>query len=87
MLFYGRPNKKMNGYQLIMKLQRRIAQDPNFANRFNKAVADLNRIPGLQQEVLRIMQMNIEAQRQKALDSLPKQAKHTVEDLLKMLNN
>jgi len=70
-----------------MKLQRRIAQDPNFANRFNKAVADLNRIPGLQQEVLRIMQMNNEAQRQKALDSLPKQAKHTVEDLLKMLNN
>ena len=31
--------------------------------------------------------MNNEAQRQKALDSLPKQAKHTVEDLLKMLNN
>ena len=77
----------MNGYQLIMKLQRRISQDPNFANRFNKAVSDLNNIPGLQQEVLRIMHMNNETQRQKALDSLPKQAKHTVEDLLKMLNN
>jgi len=77
----------MNGYQLIMKLQRRIQQDPNFANKFNKAVGDLNNIPGLQQEVLRIMQINNETQRQKALDSLPKKAKHTVEDLLKLLNN
>lgn len=77
----------MNGYELIMKLQRRIQQDPNFANRFNKAVSDLSSIPGLQQEVLRIMQINNEVQRQKALDNLPKKAKHTVQELLQLLNN
>ena len=77
----------MDGYQLIMKLQRKIAQDPNFANRFKQAVLELNSIPGLQQEVLRIMQINNEEQRKKALDNLPKKAKHTIEDLLKMLNN
>ena len=77
----------MNGYQLIMKLQNRIAQDKNFSNKFNKAVADLNRIPGLQQQVLQIMQIGDEAKRQKALDSLPKKARSTVQELLKLLES
>lgn len=77
----------MNGYALIMKLQQKIAQDKSFANKFNKAVKDLNSIPGLQAEVLRIIQINNETARQKALDSLPKKAKNTVEEILNLLNS
>ena len=77
----------MNGYALIMKLQQKIAQDKKFADRFNKAVKDLNSIPGLQAEVLKIIQMNNESARQNALNSLPKKAKNTVEEILKLLNN
>ncbi len=77
----------MNGYALIMKLQQKIAKDKNFADKFNKAVKDLNSIPGLQAEVLRIIQMNNESARQQALNNLPKKAKVTVEELLSLLNN
>lgn len=76
----------MNGYALIMKLQQRIAQDKKFADRFNKAVKELNNIPGLQAEVLKIVQMNNESARQNALNNLPKKAKNTVEEILKLLN-
>lgn len=77
----------MNGYQLIMKIQQKMQQDQNFANKFNQAVANLNRIPGLQQQVLKIAQINNEAERQRALDRLPQEAKHSVEELLKLLNS
>lgn len=77
----------MNGYQLIMKIQQKMQQDQNFANKFNQAVANLNRIPGLQQQVLQIAQINNEAERQRALDRLPQEAKHSVEELLKLLNS
>ncbi|AGX42545.1 hypothetical protein [Clostridium saccharobutylicum] len=77
----------MNGYQLIMKIQQKMQQDQNFANKFNQAVANLNRIPGLQQQVLKIAQINNEAERQHALDRLPQEAKHSVEELLKLLNS
>lgn len=77
----------MNGYQLIMKIQQKMQQDQNFANKFNQAVANLNKIPGLQQQVLKIAQINNEAERQRALDRLPQEAKHSVEELLKLLNS
>ncbi|OOM13826.1 hypothetical protein [Clostridium saccharobutylicum] len=77
----------MNGYQLIMKIQQKMQQDQNFANKFNQAVANLNRIPGLQQQVLKIAQINNEAERQRALDRLPQEAKHSVEELLRLLNS
>lgn len=62
----------MNGYQLIMKIQQRMQQDPNFANKFNHAVSELNNMPGLQQKVMQIAQMTNENQRQQAIDRLPK---------------
>lgn len=77
----------MNAYQLIMKIQQKMQQDQNFANKFNQAVANLNRIPGLQQQVLKIAQINNEAERQRAIDRLPQEAKHSVEEILKLLNS
>ena len=76
----------MNAYQLIMKLQLKM-QDPVFANKFNAAVSKLNSIPGLQQQVLKIAQINDENQRQKALDKLPPEVKNTVTEILKLLES
>ena len=76
----------MNAYQLIMKLQLKM-QDPVFANKFNEAVSKLNSIPGLQQQVLKIAQINNENQRQKALDKLPPEVKNTVTEILKLLES
>lgn len=75
----------MNGYQLIMRIQQKMQQDPNFANRFNQAIAELNSMPGLQQQVMQIAQMN-EAQRERAIERLPRRAKEAVQDILSMLN-
>lgn len=76
----------MNGYQLIMRIQQKMQQDPNFANRVNRAIAELNNMPGLQQQVLQIAQMRNETQRQQAMDRLPVQARQAVQDILDMLN-
>lgn len=76
----------MNGYQLIMRIQQKMQQDPSFANRVNRAVAELNSMPGLQQQVLQIAQMSNEKQRQQAIDRLPIQARQAVQDILEMLN-
>lgn len=77
----------MNAYQLIMKLQQKMQTDPSFANKFNSAVSQLNSIPGLQQQVLKIAQMNSESQRQRALDKLPPEVKKTVTEILQLLEN
>lgn len=76
----------MNPYELIMKIQQRMQQDPAFAQRFNQLTRELNNIPGLQQEVMRIAQMD-EKKRKKALDKLPDNVKHTVRDMFDLLNN
>ncbi|WP_315080057.1 hypothetical protein [uncultured Clostridium sp.] len=76
----------MNGYQLIMKVQQKM-QDPVFAQRFYQAVGDLKGVPGLQQEVLRIAQIQDERKREKALDKLPSKVKKSVQDLLSMIEN
>ncbi len=49
----------MNGYELIRKLQSKM-QDSNFAQKFNRLAQELNSIPGLQQEIVRIAQMTNE---------------------------
>ena len=77
----------MNPFQLIMKVQQRMQQDPNFANKFNKAVSELNNVPGLQQQVIKIAQINDEAQRQEVIDRLPRDAKHAVKQILELLND
>lgn len=77
----------MNPYQLIMTVQQKMQQDQNFANKFNKAVSELNNVPGLQQQVIRIAQINDEAQRQQVIDKLPKDAKHAVKGILELLTD
>ena len=75
----------MNPYQLIVKVQQKIQNDPNFANKFNAAVTNLNKIPGLQNKVLQIAQINNDVQRQRELDKLPKEVKKSVEEILNLL--
>jgi hypothetical protein len=77
----------MNPFQLIMKVQQKMQQDPSFANRFNKAVSELNNVPGLQQQVIKIAQINDETQRQQVIDRLPKDAKVAVKGILELLND
>ena len=77
----------MNPYELIIKVQQEMQQDPGFANKFNKAVSELNKVPGLQQRVLQIAQLNEESQREDAMDKLPKDAKHAVKRLLSLLDD
>ena len=72
----------MNPYQLIVSVQQKMQQDPEFSNRFNKAVSELNKVPGLQQKVIQIAQLSNEEQRQEAMDKLPKDAKHAVKKIL-----
>ncbi|MDB2150630.1 hypothetical protein [Clostridium butyricum] len=75
----------MNPYQLIVKVQQKIQNDPNFANKFNEAVGKLNKVPGLQNKVLQIAQTSNDVQRQRELDKLPKEVKKSVEEILKLL--
>lgn len=75
----------MNPYQLIIAVQQRMQQDPNFANKFNQAIIDLNKIPGLQQKVVQIAQLKTEAKRQEAMDKLPKDARNAVTKILSIL--
>ena len=75
----------MNPYQLIVKVQQKIQNDPNFANKFNEAVGKLNKVPGLQNKVLQIAQISTDVQRQRELDKLPKEVKKSVEEILKLL--
>ena len=77
----------MNPFQLIMSVQQKMQQDQTFANKFNKAVAELSNVPGLQQQVMRIAQINDEIQRQQVIDKLPKDAKNAVKGLLELLND
>ena len=76
----------MTPYELIMLIQRRM-KDPIFAQRFNALANELNSIPGLQQEVMRIVQINDDKKRQKAIDRLPSKVKSTVSEMFKLLNS
>lgn len=76
----------MNGYELIMTIQNRM-KDPIFAQQFNALVNELNNIPGLQQEVMRIAQITDEKKRKKAIDKLPVRAKNIVQQIFTLLNS
>lgn len=76
----------MNNYNLIMKLQGKM-QDPRFASRFNKLVGEFNSIPGMQQEVMRIAQIQDEKKRDKELSRLPHKVKTLVKELLSLLES
>ena len=67
----------MNPYELIMKIDRKMKQDPNFAQKFNKLVAEFNRTPGLQQQVMRKI----------ALQNLPENIKQSVAEMFRLLNS
>lgn len=77
----------MNPYELIMMVQQRMQKDPLFAQKFNTIINNLNSIPGLQQEVIKIININDPKKRQKAVDRLPSQAKQYVDELIKLINS
>ena len=77
----------MNPYDLIMKIDWKMKQDPNFAQKFNKLVADINRTPGLQQQVMRIAQIQDERKRKIALQNLPENIKQSVAEMFRLLNS
>ena len=76
----------MNPYELIMKIDRKMKEDPAFANKFNRLVGELNRTPWLQQEIMRIAQIKDESKRQRALNNLPDNIKQSVKEMFKLLN-
>lgn len=76
----------MNGYEFIMMIQNRM-KDPKFAQKFNALIAELNSIPGLKEEVLRIAQISDDKKRQKAIEKLPSKAKDIVQQIFVLLNN
>ncbi|WP_244835291.1 hypothetical protein [Clostridium sp. BJN0001] len=75
----------MNGYQLISKLQTKLKQDPEFAMKFNRTVNQLKNVPGLQMKILKIAQLRTEQERQRAINTLPKNARNAVYELLELL--
>jgi len=77
---------KLNPYELIMLIKKRM-QDPVFAQKFNALINELNSIPGLQQEVMRIVQINDDKKRQRAIERLPSKVKKTVNEMFQLLNS
>lgn len=77
---------KLNPYELIMLIKKRM-QDPVFAQKFNALINELNSIPGLQQEVVRIVQINDDKKRQRAIERLPSKVKKTVNEMFQLLNS
>lgn len=75
----------MNNYNLIMRLQAKM-QDPRFAQRFNRIVSEFNSIPGVQQEVMRIVQIEDQKKREKAISRLPDRVKQLVREVNSLLN-
>jgi uncharacterized membrane protein YdfJ with MMPL/SSD domain len=75
----------MNPYELIAKVKQRM-KDPNFATRFNNASNVVSSIPGLQQEIMRIAQINDQKAQDAAIERLPREAKQAVQEILNLLN-
>ncbi len=69
-----------------MKINKKMKEDPVFANKFNRLVNELNRMPGLQQEIMRIAQIQDESKRQKALNNLPDNVKQSVMEIFNLLS-
>ena len=77
---------KLNPYELIMLIKKRM-QDPVFAQKFNALIDELNSIPGLQQEVMRIVQINDDKKRQRAIERLLSKVKKIVNEMFQLLNS
>lgn len=75
----------MNPYELITKIKEKM-KDPNFATRFNNASNVVNNIPGLQQEIMRIAQINDPKAQDAAIERLPREAKKAVQEIINLLN-
>ena len=75
----------MNIYDLIRKLQLKM-KDPVFAAKFNEASNIINSVPGLQNEVFRIAQIQDEKAQSAAIAKLPNEVKNAVRDLISLLN-
>ncbi|MGL5352496.1 MAG: hypothetical protein ACRDA5_04130 [Clostridium sp.] len=75
----------MDGYELIMTIQKKM-QNPEFARKFNNLTAEFNSVPGLQQEVMRIVQIQDEHSRKKAMEKLPSKAKKLVKEMFSLIN-
>ncbi|MDU1412933.1 MAG: hypothetical protein E6929_08960 [Clostridium sp.] len=75
----------MNIYDLIRKLQVKM-KDPVFAAKFNEASNIINSVPGLQNEVFRIAQIQDEKAQSAAIAKLPNEVKNAVRDLISLLN-
>ncbi|MFR5264681.1 hypothetical protein [Clostridium sp.] len=76
----------MDGYELIMRIQQKMQEDPNFAAKFNELGQKLNSIPGLEQEVMKIAQISDEKKRKKAIDKLPSSARRAINEFMRLIN-
>ena len=75
----------MNPYELIARVKEKM-RDPNFAARFNNASNVVSSIPGLQQEIMRIAQINDPKAQDAAIERLPREAKQAVQEIINLLN-
>ncbi|MDY5911468.1 MAG: hypothetical protein SPJ62_05550 [Inconstantimicrobium porci] len=76
----------MNPFELVNLIQSKM-QNPVFARQFNNLISQLDSIPGLKQEVMRIASINDERKRQRAIERLPDQAKAIVGQIFALLNS
>ncbi|MDD6770379.1 hypothetical protein [Inconstantimicrobium porci] len=76
----------MNPFELVNLIQSKM-QNPVFARQFNNLISQLESIPGLKQEVMRIASINDERKRQRAIERLPDQAKAIVGQIFALLNS
>ena len=76
----------MNPFELVNLIQSEM-QNPLFARQFNNLISQLDSIPGLKQEVMRIASINDERKRQRAIERLPDQAKAIVGQIFALLNS
>ena len=76
----------MNPFELVNLIQSKM-QNPVFARQFNNLISQLESIPGLKQEVMRIACINDERKRQRAIERLPDQAKAIVGQIFALLNS
>ena len=77
----------MNPYELITMIQSRMQQAPVFAMKFNQLVQRLNSMPGLQDEVMRIIKIQDDRKRLKAINKLHGSVKSTVEEMMRLINS
>ena len=76
----------MNPFELVNLIQSKM-QNPVFARQFNNLISQLDSIPGLKQELMRIASINDERKRQRAIERLPDQAKAIVGQIFALLNS